>query len=80
MSSECSICQRRYEGHGNNAWPITDARCCDDCDHQVVAVRLLQAQGVTFDFRDLALIRAVTETATRLRDMSAQLAAQAVNP
>jgi hypothetical protein len=32
----CSICQLPYEGHGNNAWPINDGRCCDDCNWSTV--------------------------------------------
>lgn len=33
---ECSICQRSYYGHGNNAWPVNEGRCCDECNHVVV--------------------------------------------
>ena len=32
----CSICGVEYRGHGNNADPINDGRCCDKCDHTVV--------------------------------------------
>lgn len=39
----CSICFRKIEPHplsgwagGNNAQPINDGRCCDDCDAIVV--------------------------------------------
>jgi len=28
----CSICQNEYIGWGNNAWPVNDGRCCDDCN------------------------------------------------
>ena len=31
-SKTCSICQAKYEGWGNSAWPINDGRCCDSCD------------------------------------------------
>jgi len=27
----CSICGWAYVGHGNDAQPINDGRCCDQC-------------------------------------------------
>ncbi len=35
----CSICFLAYEGHGNNAAPINDGRCCDHCNSLVVMRR-----------------------------------------
>lgn len=32
----CSICQRNYFGWGNNAQPVNDGRCCDDCNTMIV--------------------------------------------
>jgi hypothetical protein len=32
----CSICKRGYTGLGNNAWPVNEARCCNDCNWTVV--------------------------------------------
>jgi hypothetical protein len=32
----CSICRNIYTGYGNNAQPINDGRCCDDCNSVVV--------------------------------------------
>jgi hypothetical protein len=32
----CSICRKPYTGYGNNAQPINDGRCCDDCNSIVV--------------------------------------------
>jgi hypothetical protein len=32
----CSICQNLFTGHGNNAQPVNDGRCCDRCNAQVV--------------------------------------------
>ena len=32
----CSICCKKYEGYGNNAQPVNDGRCCDDCNTNVV--------------------------------------------
>jgi len=36
----CSICGQRYEGYGNNAWPINEGRCCDSCNTLVVLKRM----------------------------------------
>ena len=44
---DCSICENPiipepisgwYQG--NNAWPINDGRCCDNCNNIVIARRL----------------------------------------
>jgi len=32
----CSICNEDFEGHGHNAEPINDGRCCDFCNMAVV--------------------------------------------
>ena len=32
----CSICGKKYEGFGNNAQPINNGRCCDECNRKVV--------------------------------------------
>lgn len=36
----CCICGKEYEGHGNNAAPIKEGRCCDDCNVKVILERL----------------------------------------
>ena len=36
---KCSICGKEIEGRGNNAWPINDGRCCDNCNFAVVIPR-----------------------------------------
>ena len=36
QSQFCSICNKEYEGYGNNAEPINDGRCCDICNATVV--------------------------------------------
>jgi hypothetical protein len=41
----CSICQRISAGWGNNAQPVNDGRCCDQCDSLVVIpARIRQMQ------------------------------------
>ena len=39
----CSICGQPYTGHGNNAAPVNQGRCCDCCNATVVIpVRIMQ--------------------------------------
>lgn len=40
-TKKCSICGKIYEGHGNNASPVNDGRCCDECNDKVVLPRRL---------------------------------------
>ena len=32
----CSICQMPFEGVGNNAHPVNQGRCCNECDWRIV--------------------------------------------
>ena len=36
----CCMCQMKYEGYGNNAQPIMDGMCCDECNKLVIKRRL----------------------------------------
>jgi hypothetical protein len=40
----CSICGGAIVGFGNDAWPVNDRRCCDQCNAEGVipALRLLE--------------------------------------
>ena len=29
---KCVLCEKTFSGYGNNAQPITEGRCCDDCN------------------------------------------------
>ena len=33
---ECVICHQPFEGYGNNAEPVAEGRCCDECNAKVV--------------------------------------------
>lgn len=33
---KCCICGKEFEGWGNNANPVKDGTCCDDCNDNVV--------------------------------------------
>ena len=37
---KCSICNENFEGFGNNAEPVNDGRCCDDCNNLVIMERI----------------------------------------
>ena len=32
----CSICRKKYVGFGNNAEPVNNKRCCNECNNAVV--------------------------------------------
>ena len=40
MRGECVICGYDIEGHGHNARPLADGRCCDGCNTFVIIKRL----------------------------------------
>ena len=42
----CVICNKSYEGDGNNAQPIMKGDCCDDCDSTIIIPeRLIENKG-----------------------------------
>jgi len=34
--AKCSVCGDEYRGYSNNAWPMNDGTCCDDCNEAAV--------------------------------------------
>lgn len=32
----CCVCGKKFNGYGNNAYPICKGICCDDCNYKVV--------------------------------------------
>ena len=41
----CSICEDNIDdGFGNNAAPINDGRCCNDCNNLVIRRRIFDMQ------------------------------------
>ncbi len=48
MSQPCIFpdCQATIEGHGHNARPLYDGRCCDSCNARVQSFRLWLAFGL----------------------------------
>ena len=40
---KCILCGKEFDGWGNNAWPIKDGICCDECNaEKVIPARLAQ--------------------------------------
>ena len=39
--SNCVICNKEYVGFGNNAEPVAQGRCCDECNCTTVIVKRL---------------------------------------
>lgn len=33
---KCCLCKNEYEGEGNNANPLSNQKCCDDCNKKRV--------------------------------------------
>lgn len=38
----CSICGKETNGHSNNAQPVNDGKCCDECNFTVVMAKRLE--------------------------------------
>lgn len=52
---ECCICHKKFKGFGNNAEPVCDGICCDDCNWRVVIparVKEYEARPSDIDFDD----------------------------
>lgn len=41
----CCLCGKEFEGHGHNAQPLADGKCCDDCVHDVNVARIQERSG-----------------------------------
>jgi hypothetical protein len=42
----CSICGGAIVGFGNDAWPVNDERCCDQCNvERVISARRLRERN-----------------------------------
>ncbi|MCI8641589.1 MAG: hypothetical protein HFJ59_06975 [Clostridia bacterium] len=42
MRQCCSICGKEFEGYGNNAYPVNNGRCCNNCNFLIVVTRRMQ--------------------------------------
>lgn len=51
MEKKCCICGKVIDGFGNNANPIKDGICCDDCNlNHVIPGRILLSDWETVSF------------------------------
>lgn len=42
----CVLCKKKFKGWGNDAWPLADGYCCDECNStKVVPARIAQMYG-----------------------------------
>ena len=54
----CVICGKTYTGYGNNAEPVADGRCCDDCNIEIVIpARLKQIKNTSNTLNESAVDR-----------------------
>ena len=37
-----SICGKKCKGYGNNAKPVNNGRCCNDCNYKVVIPKRIE--------------------------------------
>ena len=37
---KCCLCKKELKGYGNNAEPLKNGVCCDDCNIKVIEARL----------------------------------------
>ena len=45
--NKCCICDKEFEGYGNNPDPITkEGRCCDECNKKVIRARVEQIREI----------------------------------
>lgn len=41
MKKYCCLCGKELKGYGNNALPVSEGRCCDECNYAyVIPVRM----------------------------------------
>ena len=45
-AKRCSICKNKLAGFGNNAQPVNNGRCCDDCNEAHVIPARVRACAV----------------------------------
>ncbi|MBR3552962.1 MAG: DUF3846 domain-containing protein [Clostridia bacterium] len=43
----CCLCGKELGTFGNNAWPLSDGECCDDCNGKLVIPQRIREMGTT---------------------------------
>lgn len=41
----CCLCDKEFEGHGHDAQPLAEGKCCDECVHDVNVARIQERSG-----------------------------------
>lgn len=60
---ECCLCKGEIDKHytlegkmywdtGHNAQPLSDGRCCDDCNNKVIAERMKRMRKQKWEFKE----------------------------
>ena len=58
----CVICGKEFEGYGNNAQPVKDGVCCDECNTSIVIPARLEKSGLKEDMGEPEEELVATET------------------
>lgn len=40
MTYICCICKKTFKGYGNNAMPLKEGKCCNNCNFEVIEERI----------------------------------------
>lgn len=59
-TNRCTICNKLFDGWGNNAFPVTDGVCCNECNKQVVTCRILADKYLLNPVNIAQLCKAIT--------------------
>ena len=65
---ECVLCKDEYMGYGNNAAPVAEGKCCDNCNFtQVISARLERERNFTRMLVSLEALGVVVEEDDELK-------------
>jgi len=51
-TGKCCLCKKEYTHYGNNALPLKDGRCCDECNAIKVIPERLKSAGIILSEKD----------------------------
>jgi len=49
---KCCLCGKTMDDIGNNAMPLKQGRCCDDCNDDVIMERIKEAERMSRRFEN----------------------------
>lgn len=53
---KCVLCVESFDGYGNNAYPLKEGRCCDDCNLLKVVPTRLKSEKINGYIIDYSII------------------------